>query len=46
MYYWLRDKLGGGWLPRLLAIAVYTLMMLLILIYSVFPSDSFRYLEI
>jgi hypothetical protein len=45
MYYWMREKLGDHWLTRLLAIAVYSALVFLIILYSTFPGDTFRYLD-
>jgi hypothetical protein len=46
MYYWLKEKLGDNWFTRAMVVLIYTLLILLILLYSVFPSDTFRYMEI
>lgn len=46
MYYWMRDKLGDHWLSRVLAIAVYTVLVFLIILYATFPGDTFTYLDI
>ena len=46
MYYWLLEKLGDHWLTRALAFGAYTTLVFLIILFSIFPGDTFTYLDI
>lgn len=46
MYAWLVTKVSSRILAGLIAATIYTLLILLIILFSALPESSFRYLEI
>ena len=46
MYFWLAEKTGSTLVASILSTLVYTLLILMITIFSELPNETFRYLEL